>query len=118
MCLECRDHCFCIACFVKSMISSNESPGDYSEAASSGGAKSSYINFVNPTGEHKSTHRMLLLDHVCDQCNSLIIGKRISCEMCVDYDLCLSCHRDIVMNGAMPSKNHHNDHPVRLDYNI
>lgn len=116
MCLECRDHCFCIACFVKSIISSEES-SENSEChnGTDTKAKTKKICFVNPSGEHKASHRMLLLDHVCDQCNSLIIGKRISCLSCVDYDLCLSCHRDIMDNAIKPSKHHKSDHKVCIE---
>ena len=43
--------------------------------------------------QHKPEHRVLLLDHCCDNCGALIVGKRIHCEHCEDYDLCRMCHK-------------------------
>lgn len=122
--MECRDHCFCISCFVKSMVpitpvsedavdtaaeSAQEEPKNGKKASTK---QSSKITFVNPGNKHRSSHRMLLLDHECDQCNSLIIGKRVNCKVCRDFDLCLSCHRDIRLNSLKPVLGHKSDHEV------
>ncbi len=40
--------------------------------------------------QHEPEHRVLLLDHCCDSCVASIVGKRIHCEKCQDFDLCFN----------------------------
>ena len=57
---------------------------------------------------------MLLLDHICDQCNSLIVGKRASCTECDDFDLCVMCERDVRSGRcALKSSKHTSAHRVK-----
>ena len=68
---------------------------------------------------------MLLLDHICDQCNSLIIGKRVTCEECKDFDLCLMCSKLtdftsktpplIESDGKKKEKNHTKEHKMSVN---
>ena len=64
---------------------------------------------------------MLLLDHICDQCKSLIIGKRYTCEECEDFDLCMMCYKQADNKFAKlidnvdtktREKNHTKDHKI------
>ena len=55
---------------------------------------------------------------MCDKCGSLIIGKRIHCEECDDYDLCLMCYKrfeTINMNSIdEPKNNHTKEHKITI----
>jgi len=68
---------------------------------------------------HKSFHRMLRLSHTCDKCGSLIIGKRVHCVECPEFDLCLMCHKNFdspLISGLFGENeipnNHQKDHKV------
>ena len=86
VCLECRDHCLCFSCFSKSILDNTN------DTETKKPDNSSSAHFYSTT--HRAAHRMLLLDHLCNKCGSLIIGKRMHCEQCPDYDLCLMCYRN------------------------
>ena len=101
VCLECREHCLCFNCFAKSCI---DTSSDQSECGGGGGTSSSKWNSKKSVNnfyctQHRASHRMLLLDHLCDRCGSLIIGKRIHCEECDDFDLCLMCYKQFEQSG-------------------
>jgi hypothetical protein len=70
VCLECHDHCLCLNCFSKSIITE---VNDAIAEANSNILKKPFNKYNSSV--HKSSHKMLLLDHICDQCNSLIIGN-------------------------------------------
>ena len=100
VCLECREHCLCFNCFSKSVIdetgsldSGGAAPADATGATATNPKAAKKKNLLSNT--HKSSHRMLLLDHICNKCGSLIIGKRFHCEECDDYDLCLMCYKRV-----------------------
>ena len=86
-CIDCRDFSMCFTCFSKSCV---DFKSNYTKVKSDDEDK----NSNNKKDEqHKPEHRVLLLDHCCDNCGALIVGKRIHCEQCEDYDLCLMCHK-------------------------
>ncbi|CAF0766591.1 unnamed protein product [Brachionus calyciflorus] len=101
VCLECRDHCLCFSCFGKSIVD---------EKCESNEPKyhKPMINFTTST--HKPSHAMLVLDHYCNQCQSLIIGKRLRCSECKDYDLCLTCSK----NPEYSDEGHKKDHKMEF----
>lgn len=49
----------------------------------SGGAK--------PEG-HEDDHEMVNMEYACDHCQGLIVGSRINCNVCEDFDLCFGCY--------------------------
>ena len=99
VCLECREHCLCFNCFSKSVIDETGSldsgvpPADAAGAAAAATNSKAAKKKHQLSNTHKASHRMLLLDHICNKCGSLIIGKRFHCEECDDYDLCLMCYK-------------------------
>jgi hypothetical protein len=113
VCLECREHCLCFNCFSKSIIDNTDSESNGNNKFNSKKLNNNFYSTV-----HKSSHRMLLLDHLCDKCGSLIIGKRIHCEECDDYDLCLMCYKrfeTINMNSIdEPKNNHTKEHKITI----
>ena len=126
VCLECREHCLCFNCFAKSCL---DTSSDQSDCCSSSGTASSKWNTKKSANnfyctQHRASHRMLLLDHLCDRCGSLIIGKRIHCEECDDFDLCLMCYKQfeqVKLNGAdgeqqLPThkNNHTKEHNITI----
>lgn len=50
---------------------------------STGGAK--------PEG-HEDEHEMVNMEYACDHCQGLIVGSRINCNVCEDFDLCFGCY--------------------------
>ena len=120
VCLECREHCLCFNCFAKSCIDTSSSDSVDCPAntnANKWNGKKQANNFY--CTHHKASHRMLLLDHLCDKCGSLIIGKRIHCEECDNFDLCLMCYKRFEQqqtDGAIPiQKNiHTKEHKITI----
>jgi hypothetical protein len=43
----------------------------------------------------------------CDKCEQSIVGIRLKCDTCYNYNLCLKC-----MERRAMSKNHQNTHPL------
>lgn len=35
---------------------------------------------------------MVSMEFTCDQCQGLIIGRRMNCNVCDDFDLCYGCY--------------------------
>ena len=87
-CIDCRDFSMCFTCFAKSCV---DFKSNYTKMKVEDEDKASSAK--KESEQHKPEHRVLLLDHCCDNCGALIIGKRIHCEQCEDYDLCLMCHK-------------------------
>lgn len=92
VCLECREYCLCFNCFSKSIIDNSKLKA-YSNDMDKKLEKKKAKKKTGSQITHKVSHRMLLLDHMCNKCGSLVIGKRIHCEECDNYDLCLMCHK-------------------------
>jgi hypothetical protein len=108
VCLECRDYCFCFNCFPKSIVSDSSNSSTCSQSSEDDGGendengdeqsqKAKKLNFS--TNVHKPTHKVLLLDHICNMCSSLIISKRVHCLECDDFDLCQTCHKEYEKNS-------------------
>ena len=35
---------------------------------------------------------MVNMEYACDHCQGLIVGSRINCNVCEDFDLCFGCY--------------------------
>lgn len=35
---------------------------------------------------------MVNMEYACDHCRGLIVGSRINCNVCEDFDLCFGCY--------------------------
>lgn len=46
---------------------------------------------VKPEG-HGDDHEMVNMEFTCDHCQGLIIGRRMHCNVCDDFDLCYGCY--------------------------
>lgn len=46
---------------------------------------------VKPEG-HGDDHEMVNMEFTCDHCQGLIIGRRMNCNVCDDFDLCYGCY--------------------------
>lgn len=46
---------------------------------------------MKPEG-HGDDHEMVSMEFTCDQCRGLIIGRRMHCNVCDDFDLCYGCY--------------------------
>lgn len=46
---------------------------------------------VKPEG-HGDDHEMVNMEFTCDHCQGLIIGRRMNCNVCYDFDLCYGCY--------------------------
>lgn len=46
---------------------------------------------VKPEG-HGDDHEMVSMEFTCDHCQGLIIGRRMNCNVCDDFDLCYGCY--------------------------
>ncbi|KAK2110625.1 Zinc finger ZZ-type and EF-hand domain-containing protein 1 [Saguinus oedipus] len=66
-CLQCSDMDLCKTCFLVGL----------------GGVK--------PEG-HGEDHEMVNMEFTCDHCQGLIIGRRMNCNVCDDFDLCYGCY--------------------------
>lgn len=101
VCLECRDYCYCFTCFSRSIV---EKKCESLEKCCKP------LIDVSKSSSHQPTHPMLVLDHYCNQCQSLIIGKRLKCLDCFDFDLCLSCSR----KPEFSPDGHNKDHKIKM----
>ena len=101
VCLECRDYCYCFTCFSKSIIEKKCSSSEKCHKP---------VVDMSKLSSHQPTHPMLVLDHYCNQCQSLIIGKRIKCLDCFDFDLCLACSK----KPEFSPDGHHQDHRTQV----
>lgn len=88
VCLECKDHFLCFNCFADTIVKTSSS------AVADEVTPDTPSNLGPFSSTHQSTHCMLLLDHTCSRCESLIIGKRYKCQECSDYSLCLMCFNE------------------------
>ncbi|KAG9492570.1 hypothetical protein GDO78_000848 [Eleutherodactylus coqui] len=58
---------------------------------------------VKPEG-HEDNHEMVNMEYACDHCHGLIIGHRINCNICDDFDLCYGCYAAMRFpEGHLPS---------------
>lgn len=46
---------------------------------------------AKPEG-HEDDHEMVNMEYACDHCQGLIVGSRINCNVCEDFDLCFGCY--------------------------
>jgi len=46
---------------------------------------------VKPEG-HEDDHEMVNMEYACDHCQGVIIGRRMNCNVCDDFDLCYGCY--------------------------
>lgn len=46
---------------------------------------------AKPEG-HEDDHEMVNMEYACDHCRGLIVGSRINCNVCEDFDLCFGCY--------------------------
>lgn len=46
---------------------------------------------AKPEG-HEDEHEMVNMEYACDHCQGLIVGSRINCNVCEDFDLCFGCY--------------------------
>lgn len=46
---------------------------------------------TKPEG-HEDDHEMVNMEYACDHCQGLIVGSRINCNVCEDFDLCFGCY--------------------------
>lgn len=46
---------------------------------------------VKPEG-HGDDHEMVSMEFTCDHCQGLIVGRRMNCNVCDDFDLCYGCY--------------------------
>ena len=46
---------------------------------------------MKPEG-HGDDHEMVSMEFTCDHCQGLIIGRRMNCNVCDDFDLCYGCY--------------------------
>lgn len=53
--------------------------------------KSLFTGGVKPEG-HEDDHEMVNMEYACDHCQGVIIGRRINCNVCDDFDLCYGCY--------------------------
>lgn len=51
----------------------------------------SYPGGAKPEG-HEDDHEMVNMEYACDHCQGLIVGSRINCNVCEDFDLCFGCY--------------------------
>jgi len=118
VCLDCAEHCLCYACFSRSSVDmpTIDSDDDVTPTAAQQATPQPYF-----ATEHKSCHRMLLLSHTCDKCGSLVVGKRVHCLDCPDFDLCLMCHKNFdspLISGLFAENevpnSHAKDHKVEF----
>jgi hypothetical protein len=105
VCLECKDHFLCANCFAESIVAANTASSTSTSTNPSGEdepkkSENTHINqnLLAQNAQHKPSHCMLLLDHICDKCDSLIIGQRHACTVCEGYDLCLMCANEMNSN--------------------
>jgi hypothetical protein len=90
---RCRQYMLCFYCYTNSMINfqSNYTNYELDNDIDNGPDCSATHSNVDEDDRHFD-HKYLLLDHCCNHCSSLIIGLRIHCTVCNDYDLCLACY--------------------------
>ncbi|XP_064597879.1 zinc finger ZZ-type and EF-hand domain-containing protein 1-like [Liolophura sinensis] len=84
-CLQCEDMDLCATCYA-------------------GGVKP-YAESDN--SKHTDDHDMVYLMYKCNKCQSFIVGTRIHCNVCEDFDLCLGCH----ITESFPS-GHSSEHDI------
>lgn len=53
--------------------------------------KSFFAGGVKPEG-HEDDHEMVNMEYACDHCQGVIIGRRMNCNVCDDFDLCYGCY--------------------------
>lgn len=51
----------------------------------------SSLGGAKPEG-HEDDHEMVNMEYACDHCQGLIVGSRINCNVCEDFDLCFGCY--------------------------
>ncbi|XP_076459760.1 zinc finger ZZ-type and EF-hand domain-containing protein 1-like isoform X2 [Babylonia areolata] len=77
-CYQCVDMDLCTTCY-------SGFTGDDGDFFSVNGG-------VKPEGEHHDDHDFVHLLYKCNKCQAFIVGTRIHCNDCEDFDLCLGCH--------------------------
>ena len=64
--------------------------------------KSSKISHINCIGEYliNCITGLFYYRYKCNTCQAFIVGTRIHCNQCEDFDLCIGCHN----KGSFPKE--------------
>ncbi|XP_014663078.1 PREDICTED: zinc finger ZZ-type and EF-hand domain-containing protein 1-like [Priapulus caudatus] len=74
-CLQCAELDLCCTCFIVAVKPSDDAGSDGEATA------------------HADDHDFVNLMFKCNCCEAFIVGTRMHCRECDDYDLCVGCHR-------------------------
>lgn len=77
-CLQCSDLDLCCTCFMLGVKPNDD------------------LNSESELENHKDEHEFIDLMFKCDCCEAFIVGTRIHCKECEDFDLCLGCFEKAV----------------------
>lgn len=88
-CLQCMDMDLCKTCFLSQFTHVPVNPA--TQVLYLNGSKCVCAGGVKPEG-HEDDHEMVNMEYACDHCQGLIVGSRINCNVCEDFDLCFGCY--------------------------